>query len=96
MSHKQFKIMQINDSGELVDSQTGQKEVETEEDAERQQAWDNEMEELRKGNQRAGTLHLVQGLGLLYLSLTNTTAKAYTLPITSLFQNWDDGGVPKQ
>jgi len=80
----------------LVDTQTGDKEAVTEVSDERQQAWDAEMEVLRKGNQRAGYLHLVQGMGLLFISLTNDTAKAYTLPITSLFQNWDNGGVPVQ
>ena len=43
-----------------------------------------------------GTLHLVQGGALFIISFTNSDAKAFLMPITSLFCNWDNNGIPEQ
>lgn len=98
MAGKKFRVMQLNDFGDLVDDSTG--EITPMESAEltekdqatlEQEAWDTEMERLRWYNKFNGTLHLVQALGQLFLSFTNDNAKLYLVSITSLFNNWDTG-----
>jgi len=84
--------MQFSDSGELVDTDTGEvTQVTGEITDERQEAWDNEMERLRFWNKVCGWLHLGQGGFMFIASLTFSKLKNSLIPITSLYQNWDTG-----
>jgi hypothetical protein len=53
------------------------------------------MEKLHTWNYRMMLLHGSQAALQIYLSYYNDKAKAFTMPVSSLFQNWD-GGYPVQ
>lgn len=49
------------------------------------------MEQLYKWNLYCGTLHAVQGSIQMFLGFANDNASAFKMPVSSLFQNWDEG-----
>lgn len=49
------------------------------------------MDTLHRYNVVCGSLHSIQGLGVLVFSFTNSDAKNMLVPITSLYCNWDVG-----
>ena len=54
-------------------------------------AWVKEMNTLHKYNLYCGSLHAVQGFGVLIFSFVNSDASNMLIPITSLYCNWDVG-----
>jgi len=49
------------------------------------------MDKLKKYNMICGSMHLVQAIVIFSLASLSDNLGAVTLPITSLFQNWDAG-----
>ncbi len=49
------------------------------------------MDKLKKYNMICGAMHLVQAIVIFSLASLSDNLGAVTLPITSLFQNWDAG-----
>lgn len=54
-------------------------------------AWQTEMDNLHKWNTWCGWAHLIQGTIVWLFSFTIENAKNMSMPVTSLFQNWDSG-----
>jgi hypothetical protein len=55
------------------------------------QAWRKETDKLKIYNKICGALHLIQAVVIFFMADFSDTHGDMTLPITSLFQNWDAG-----
>ena len=76
-----FKVMVLTESGEL----STRPDIVNYQGSVEDQAWQTEMDKLRRYNLICGTLHLVQGIIIYSLAVFNDDIGAVTLPITSLF-----------